>query len=326
MDGVITNWDLKEIIDDLVQDLTEVEAVYLFGSRGYDTGSTRSDIDLLVYSKIAIKDYSLISWLHEKYPPVDVFKTTDLKVAMSVINKSVLQRESLTTSLDAIELWSKDNGFSTSFQRWIQTTDNVTVFKMTSTGVYHRQHPIELMMDYDRLLKSMNLPSFFLGNSWLEVGNSIISIIEKAMDIPPRFSVRATKFSFNTIKLANEYDFQNLVHLLLRPILPAIEPENTVVTIDGNEKKADFGLMDNKIIIELKHIRDASTKAEVIKTLDGLNNFYSVNPNVNLLLFIILYDGVKVDLDKTVLEAKYNKHSQKPPMIIRFINNSYVVV
>ncbi|WDH83322.1 nucleotidyltransferase domain-containing protein [Paenibacillus urinalis] len=315
-------WDIKEIIADLTTRHPEIISIHLFGSRGHNTGSRRSDIDLLVYSEVAIQTHLITDWIIGKYPPVDIFKTTDLKVAESIINASLIQAESLINKLEAIPLWQKGSGLNADFHRWQQLTDKNVEFQMTVTGVYIPEDPLEIMQDYVRVLNEKGLPTFFLGNDWGTIGYSIQSIITRAFDKPRIYSKAARSFSFDTIKLLNEYDFQNFIHLLLRPIFPTLEPENVTIKLDGNEKIADFGIGHNRIIIEAKHIRDISTKNTVLKTLDGLSSFYSMNPNVNLVLFFILYEK-SVGLDETILEGYYNKYSQVPPIYICFVENTY---
>lgn len=47
MNNTTVFWNLKVIINDLIDKYSEIEAIYLFGSRAYNTNSMRSDIDLL---------------------------------------------------------------------------------------------------------------------------------------------------------------------------------------------------------------------------------------------------------------------------------------
>ena len=66
-------WNLKEIIDRIISHHIEVQEIYLFGSRAYNTGSLRSDIDLLVIANAQIPLPSINEWLHDEFPPVDLF-------------------------------------------------------------------------------------------------------------------------------------------------------------------------------------------------------------------------------------------------------------
>lgn len=151
---------------------------------------------------------------------------------------------------------------------------------------------------------------------------SAYDIIKTILIKPIKYQKNAKSFSFDTIHLRQEYDFQNLIHLLPRPVFSDIESENVAIQIDGNKKIADFGLAANKLIIEAKHIDTTSKKVEVIKTLDGLKSFYSENPNVKCLVFLVLYEKT-VDLDPVALQARFSKEYSSPLICVEFLENPY---
>ena len=95
-----------------------------------------------------------------------------------------------------------------------------------------------------------------------------------------------------------------------------------MIRIDGADKKADFGIADNKIVIEAKWIDTASKKADVLKTLNGLQQFYSENHNVRCLIFLVLYKS-DVTLDKELLNYRFSYEKSDPLIIVRFIKNEY---
>lgn len=91
-------WDLKKIIEAINSKFADINKVFLFGSRAYKTNSPRSDIDLLVYSDKPIPNSEIVEWLNAMFPPIDFFKTTDMKIAESAINGSAISSSS--NSLD----------------------------------------------------------------------------------------------------------------------------------------------------------------------------------------------------------------------------------
>ncbi len=101
--------DLKEAIIPITE-LEGVLEIYLFGSRAYKTGSLRSDIDILVYAPDGLRadDINEVMKLENA---LDVFETVDKRYARSLCNDSKLIRNDIVKTLDAILLWSKDNGF-----------------------------------------------------------------------------------------------------------------------------------------------------------------------------------------------------------------------
>ena len=321
-------WNLQDIINELVLHHPEIIRVYLFGSRAYKTGSFRSDIDILAVTEEPIAVAAVNSWLHEQYPPVDLFTTYDEKNASSVINGSVIKfnkngkHNDLFEQLDAILLWEKSKGFSVSFSDWnIQTLNNIT-FQMSIIPSYPMANFDETLKNAMANLEASGIKTFFAGSSWQEIAQSITKMIEISMKKPSNYSKKAKSYSFDILKIKNEYDFQNMIHTILRPVFTDIYPENCVITIDGNKKNADFGIADNKIIIEAKWINDTNKKNEVLKTLAGLSEFYSENSNVKCLIFLILY-GSNVELDEVMLNYKFSYEKSTPQIIVRFIKNEF---
>lgn len=168
-----------------------------------------------------------------------------------------------------------------------------------------------------------DLPNTFLGYDWLAVAKNIATIVERSLSVPARFSngLKAKNINSETLKINSEYDFQNLVHLALRPWIPSTEPENIAVVFDGNTKNADFSIKGNSIIIEAKYIDSNGKKNDTVKTLEGLKDFYKMNANLRCLLFLVLVeDSVEVDFFK--MEDKYSQTLSEPPIYIKFLRNA----
>lgn len=319
-------WDLKEIIERITEQHPKIQEMYLFGSRAYNTGSLRSDIDLLAFSDgNPMPQPEINAWLRFEYPPVDLFWTYDKRIALSAANGSAIRcRETykdVIEQIDAIKLWDAQNGFM-GFDRWNQVTLAEQDFMMSVIPSYSLQNTGQNIHEALESLDRSGIKSYFAGSSWEEIGQSIVKIVETGLRKPTKFQKRAGSFSFDKIKLNNEYDFQNLIHLLLRSIFPDIECENMVIKIDGDTKNADFGLAFNKMVIEAKYIDSTSKKAAVIKTLEGLKSFYAENPNVKCLVFLILYEKA-VELDPVILEARFSEEYASPRIYVRFLENTY---
>lgn len=177
----------------------------------------------------------------------------------------------------------------------------------------------EVIVDY---LEDNSLPNTFIGFSWKEIANNIATIIERAFDIPVKFSngTKAKNININSIKISSEYDFQNLIHLLLRPWMPSIEPENIAIIFDGNTKNADFSIKQNSLIIEAKYIDSTGKKNDTLKTIEGLKTFYSCNANVKALLFLILVEE-SIKVDKYKIEEEYSQNGSAPSICVKVIYN-----
>ena len=139
---------------------------------------------------------------------------------------------------------------------------------------------------------------------------------------PTHYQRRARSFSFGSIKMENEYDFQNLIHFLMRPVFSDIISETFEIEIDGNSKYADFALMHSQIVVEAKWIDTTNKKAEVLKTLKGLADFYTQNPNVRSLIMVVLCKS-NVELDTVLLEHQYSFEKSTPPIYVRFLKSEY---
>lgn len=175
------------------------------------------------------------------------------------------------------------------------------------------------------LFKSMedqDLPNTFLGNTLDSITRSLGQIVGRSLAIPSKFSngSKAKNINSDTIRISSEYDFQNLTHLVLRPWLPSLEPENIAVIFDGNTKNADFSIRGNLIIVEAKYIDTNGKKNDVLKTLEGLSKFYAANANVKSILFLILVDS-KVSMDANKIETTFSKVASEPCVHVRVFSN-----
>lgn len=175
-------------------------------------------------------------------------------------------------------------------------------------------------------LEDDNYPNTFLGCDWLAISKNITSVIEKSLDIPSKFcnGSKAKNINLESIKISSEYDFQNLIHLILRSWIPSTEAENTAIIFDGNSKNADFSIKSNSIIIEAKYIDSTGKKNDTLKTLEGLKDFYKMNSNVKSLIFLILVEET-VEIDFHKLEDKYNQVLTEPITFVKFLRNTLKV-
>lgn len=171
-------------------------------------------------------------------------------------------------------------------------------------------------------LEENNHPIVFLGHDWKTICYSLIEIVERIFDVPKHFSngLKAKNINVDTFKVANEYDFQNLIHLVLRPWLPSIEAENIAVKFDGNTKYADFSINANSIIIEAKHIDTTGKKNDTLKTIEGLSKFYKGNANVKALIFLLLIEET-VKIDKYKIEEEFSILNNEPYIFVSIILN-----
>lgn len=127
--------NLRELIKPLTE-IENIEEIYIFGSRAYNTGSFRSDIDILIYVPEGVVHE--LPQIIKKEKALDIFETTDKIEAHSFANGSRLKRDDLIKTLDALLLWRRKDGFN--------------------EDVLHRFLSIKILRDYD--FKMSYLPSY----------------------------------------------------------------------------------------------------------------------------------------------------------------------
>lgn len=317
-------WDLRKIIDRLVVLVPSVVSISLFGSRRYRTRSRRSDIDLLVHTTRLVNSLDFRDTVHEEFAPVDMFKSHDLLNAESIANGSIISiqrpHETLLSQLDAVTLW--ENGtFSGSFDHWR--------WQETAKGIDYRMTVAEYPKDVDvRIvredLEREGMPDTLLGLNWLEIGSRVMEIIARSVTVDDFFNVRAKTFTKSILALTSEYDFQNLVATVLQPWVPSFDRESVIIRYGDQKKVSDFALMGANIILEAKHVSDANTQAKVLKDLDGLRRFYSMEPTCKLILCAILCDydsSGQPWLNPDQIAADFSRLHSEPVWITRVYPN-----
>lgn len=98
--------NLKEDIDFLVNCLGATE-VYLFGSRGYKTGSTRSDVDVLIKTKRIITMTNFDAYYRDGHSYLDLFVMKG-RIVESLITGAVIKKQLIlgVCRLNPVLLWS----------------------------------------------------------------------------------------------------------------------------------------------------------------------------------------------------------------------------
>lgn len=297
--------DLRDIVRTLVTELAEPTEIWLFGSRAQQTGSKRSDVDLLLIDPDGILLHaSLVEWLQadeEQRSPLDIFLSRDGRIADSVVNGSVLRSQaSVAEMVGGLLLWSRAAGMAEDpALPWLQEFRKGVTYAMsvipTNFSSTLRQLPGEL----DRL----GLPNTLLGTDWGTVARRCADILAAAADATTRLQVRAPNLNRVSAYPRNEYDAQNLFFLALRPWLMDLEINPFLIRYAGQEKSADLGAARSSLIIEVKFVSDAGTSAAIIKQLSGLAGLYAQPGHVKAVIFAIVvtcdanWDSVKIDHD-----------------------------
>lgn len=318
-------FDLEAIIKILAGKFAEIESIYLFGSRGYETGSTRSDIDILLPTTARIQPAKLRDFTLEHSTALDLFILDDGK-AISVANESFLQakdNDELIKRVDAVLLYDRDSGSSAELQRRKKIeVDKRINHELTSlpngTAEYWE---VSALQKYFKAARQNGLTvKPYLGVSTEEASEFLISVIRSLTEVNKTVTNHGQAKTGWTKNLQSEYDFQNLFWITVKPWLPNLSREQTAIIYDGNKKQSDFSLFNDQLVLELKHIKDDGDKRETVKTLEGLKTFYTLHPNIRRLIFAILVDKT-VDLDDKKWEADFSYPDERPSVVTVIIRN-----
>lgn len=307
-------YNLKSILVKFIAQFPGINTVHLFGSRVYQTGSTRSDCDLLVEydQESAPKGSELSQFSSEQCSALDIFLLHHGE-ARSCANDSFIyasNSEELKRRLDAKPIWSRASGFVDEgpFNRaedsWAFSVHGHVVFipTMLPNGAIV-ENTLALALASAR---RQGLPSTpFIGDS-IEKAASFLNDIARSMIIEAKqLGQRGSAKTGWTVNLSSEYDCQNLFFITVKPWLGSLGREEVEIIYDDKKEVSDFNAFNNKLIIEMKYIDDADAKREVVKDLKGLQDFYLKNTNVKVLLFVIYYKSA-AGIDAARWEADYS--------------------
>ncbi len=318
-------FDLEAIIKILAGKFPDIENIYLFGSRRFETGSSRSDIDILLTTTNRIKPSLLRDFTLEHSTALDLF-ILDNGRATSVANESFIEAENndeLVKSVNAVLLYDRATGTSVELAKRKQVeVDKRINHELTSlpngTAEYFE---ISALKKYFKRANENGLTAKpYIGSSTEEASEFIIEILKGLVPSAHSVTNHGQAKSGWTKNLNDEYDFQNLFWLVVKPWLPNLSREDVELKYDGQEKRSDFNLFNNQLVIELKHIKNDGDKRAIVKTLAGLKDFYVQHPNIRTLIFGILVEDT-VSLDDRKWESDFSYSENTPSVKTVVIRN-----
>jgi len=317
----IIKHNLKALLDALVTAQPKIASLYLFGSRAYETGSTRSDCDILVgvSSGNHVRSSELRDFAMKHCSALDFFIATGGH-AISCLNDSFVYADSfdeLTKRLDAVLMWDKASGFQNVPFDWFFETSAFVDFAPTCLPNASVNE-----LSWQTIIKRAEhsgLPSYpYIGDT-IDKATAMITEVAKRMVLRSSdLGQRGNAKNGWTVNLASEYDCQNLFYSVMKPWIPSVGREEVTIRYDDQDKIADFNLFDSKLVIEMKFIDSDSKKREVVKTLDGLSRFYARNANIRVLL-ILVFVKASVDVDATRWVSDYTFFKNTPRVITHVI-------
>ncbi|MDG4560838.1 MAG: hypothetical protein P9E88_06055 [Candidatus Competibacter sp.] len=323
---MITKFDLEAAINVLVGKFTQIQEVLIFGSRRFNTDSARSDIDLLITLNSRVKPAALREFLIEHSTALDLFILENGK-ATSVANESYISDkndEELIKKLNAVKLFDREIGKTPDFKKYITLDlDNEVIHKLTSLPNDNGESiRTQALLKFFESAQKAGLPAKpYLGVSANEASEYLIYVMKNMLLASQSVTGHGQAKTGWTSKLQSEYDFQNLFWIVVKPWLPELGREEVELVYDGNQKRSDFNLFKNQLVIELKHIKNNNDKINIVKTLAGLKDFYTQHPNIRVLLFGILVEK-EVELDDKKWERDYSYLGNEPSVKTIVIRNT----
>ena len=128
-------YNLADVANDLADLNPNIEQLYLFGSRRFNTTSERSDVDILVKHKNYIRPGKIRAFVQEHCQALDLFLVESNR-AVSVVNESFIEApdfQKLIQTLNATLFWQRGIGVKTEadipWKFWVRKDVN---YKMTS--------------------------------------------------------------------------------------------------------------------------------------------------------------------------------------------------
>lgn len=318
--------DLKLEITKISTEFSAIDSIYIFGSRRYKTDSIRSDIDLISTISDRIKISNLREYFLENCTAIDLFVLEGSR-AISVANESFVEdksEEALLSKLGAVKLFSRSTGFTNEINDYSHLSLDTKVKHKLTTMPHLADDAYETvaLTRYFRRTGKTGLPvKPFLGRDADEATQVIIGTLSRMIQSADSVTGHGQAQSGWTSNIKNEADFQNLFWIVIKPWLPSLSREEVEITYDGNKKISDFNLFNNQVIVELKHIKDSTTKRNIVKTLKGLSDFYKQHPNVRVVIFGILVEK-GIDLDEAKWESDYSYFNGETIVKTKIVRNS----
>jgi hypothetical protein len=270
-------------------------------------------MDILVQTSDHIRPAELRAFTENHCPVLDLFLVEGAK-AISAINESYVQGtnfDDLVNRLQGLNFWTREEGFLEGDIDWEFIVAEGIDFVPTAmiSGVPESFNWSRAAKKHFSAVEAAGLPTRpYLGYTPSEVSVWLEKLI---LQLPTTILKYISKGKGVVIKIYDEYDLQDFFYIVAKPWLANLTREEVTIEYDGQKKKADFSLFDAQIVIEMKHIKDANSKAAVLKTLSGLTNFYKRHPNIRVMIFVVLVN-MNVTLDDRRIEVDFSYREQQP--------------
>jgi hypothetical protein len=294
--------DVVAVARDIAERIPGVTQVSLFGSRKYP-GKIRSDLDLLVWGVSNSADLNAFRDSRQHLQPLDLWQEMG-GMAISATNGSSLP----VADVGAMRLYPHPDDAvieSLRMQRF-RADINYAMTVIPPTGLVplkadlygiHRRHP-----------------GFFLP-TLSETIDSLVSVISEGVQTLGRIrgDKTAMRGSGSLVTITNEYDFQNLIEILLAPVM-SLSRESFVARCQGVERTVDFMVADGKVALECKYAKSRSEWGSQIKDAEGALDCYLSHPGIDVALGL-LGVGFEGHISKSGTESWHSRRGDRVALL-----------
>jgi hypothetical protein len=112
-----------------------------------------------------------------------------------------------------------------------------------------------------------------------------------------------------TLAFDSEYDVQDLLHVLLRPWVKDIRPEEYTPSYAGRSTRMDFLLPDHATVVELKFVRDVTHGKNIGQELQIDIGHYRQHPKCKR-LWCVIFDPKHLLVNSGLAKDLAGQHSQ----------------
>lgn len=122
------------------------------------------------------------------------------------------------------------------------------------------------------------------------------------------------------IEMANEYDVQDLLYVMIKPLFPGLECEEYTPKYAGSHKRVDFVISEIGVVIEVKYVRDKHHAKTIFDEMKIDIESYHAHVYCDMLIFFIYDPNLRIqDAKKKIQELSGTRIIKNREMQVKII-------
>lgn len=156
------------------------------------------------------------------------------------------------------------------------------------------KHNVSLCMRKPVNFREIQFATELIIEKWVGYRDLLVRVLDQFSSY--QSILRDRKHNRPDFKIANEYDVQDLLHVMLKPFYPDIVPEEHTLKRGGSQKRIDFVIKGLETVVEIKMARGKTHAKQIADELDiDIRNYPSHPACRELLCFVYDPKGVVTD-------------------------------